>query len=278
MVYQDRIETNISQLFAYPENSEWFSIISVIIFEVNIVAEQKHYRFFVFVSFHYPQLFYCPHPYRCSGVSDLLCDERQEHGDSTFREGGVEWFKMTGCVCVTEEYQLPQTKCSKWSSNRSHVAGGNRLTNSDQMRPRITQDSTSHRKTYAAFSSRTHEYRCVERPPLFWSAKILSKGLSTITPRKNLRKAKAVIGWTTWVGYSFACATLNKTPVLWLARRAKTIQIEVWNSPWGLRLRECLGTSATEGHAGTWRCNGDRTCARKTDHNRTTPKKPQLCR
>jgi len=90
MVYQDRIETNISQLFAYPENSEWFSIISVIIFEVNIVAEQKHYRFFVFVSFHYPQLFYCPHPYRCSGVSDLLCDERQEHGDSTFREGGVE--------------------------------------------------------------------------------------------------------------------------------------------------------------------------------------------
>jgi len=41
MVYQDRIETNLLQLFAKQENSEWFSIISVIIFEVNIVAEQK---------------------------------------------------------------------------------------------------------------------------------------------------------------------------------------------------------------------------------------------
>jgi len=29
------------QLFAHPENSEWFSIIYVVIFEVNIVAEQK---------------------------------------------------------------------------------------------------------------------------------------------------------------------------------------------------------------------------------------------
>jgi len=41
MVYQDRIETNLLQLFAKQENSEWFFIISVIIFEVNIVAEQK---------------------------------------------------------------------------------------------------------------------------------------------------------------------------------------------------------------------------------------------
>jgi len=29
------------QLFVHPENSEWFSIIFVIIFKVNIVAEQK---------------------------------------------------------------------------------------------------------------------------------------------------------------------------------------------------------------------------------------------
>jgi len=41
MVWQDRIETNLLQLFAQQENSEWFSIISVVIFEVNIVAEQK---------------------------------------------------------------------------------------------------------------------------------------------------------------------------------------------------------------------------------------------
>jgi len=41
MVYKDRIEANLLQLFAHGENSEWFSIIFVIIFEVNIVAEQK---------------------------------------------------------------------------------------------------------------------------------------------------------------------------------------------------------------------------------------------
>ena len=37
----DRQETILLQLFEHPENSEWFSIISIIIFEVNIVAEQK---------------------------------------------------------------------------------------------------------------------------------------------------------------------------------------------------------------------------------------------
>jgi len=41
IVFQDRIETNLLQLFEQQENSEWFSIISLIIFEVNIVAEQK---------------------------------------------------------------------------------------------------------------------------------------------------------------------------------------------------------------------------------------------
>jgi len=41
MVYQDRLETNLLQLFGRPENSEWFSIISVIILEVNIVDDQK---------------------------------------------------------------------------------------------------------------------------------------------------------------------------------------------------------------------------------------------
>ena len=38
--YQDRLETILFQLFAHSENLEWFSIISVIVFEVNIVDEQ----------------------------------------------------------------------------------------------------------------------------------------------------------------------------------------------------------------------------------------------
>jgi len=41
MVYQDRLETNLLQLFVHPENSEWLSVISVIIFEVDVVDEQK---------------------------------------------------------------------------------------------------------------------------------------------------------------------------------------------------------------------------------------------
>jgi len=41
MVYQDRFGNNLLQLFAHPETSEWFSIISVISLDVNIVAEQK---------------------------------------------------------------------------------------------------------------------------------------------------------------------------------------------------------------------------------------------
>jgi len=41
MVYQDRIETNLLQQLAHPETSEWFSIISGIGFEVNIVSEQN---------------------------------------------------------------------------------------------------------------------------------------------------------------------------------------------------------------------------------------------
>jgi len=41
MIHQDRLETNLLQLFRHSENSELFSIISVIIFEVNIVDELK---------------------------------------------------------------------------------------------------------------------------------------------------------------------------------------------------------------------------------------------
>ena len=41
VVYQNQIETDLLKLCAHLENSEWFSVISVVIFEVEIVAEQK---------------------------------------------------------------------------------------------------------------------------------------------------------------------------------------------------------------------------------------------
>jgi len=39
VVYQDRLETNLLQLFTQTGASEWYSIMLVIILEVNIVAE-----------------------------------------------------------------------------------------------------------------------------------------------------------------------------------------------------------------------------------------------
>jgi len=41
MVYRDRFETNSLQLLVHPETSEWFFIISVVSFKINIVVEQK---------------------------------------------------------------------------------------------------------------------------------------------------------------------------------------------------------------------------------------------
>ena len=41
VVYQYRLETNLIKLSTHPENSEWFSIISVIISKVNIADKQK---------------------------------------------------------------------------------------------------------------------------------------------------------------------------------------------------------------------------------------------
>jgi len=38
VVYQDGIEANLMQLFAHQENLNWLSIISGIIFKVNIVG------------------------------------------------------------------------------------------------------------------------------------------------------------------------------------------------------------------------------------------------
>jgi len=59
MAYQDRLETNVFQQFANQENSEWFSIISVIVFEINIIKETSTIgtTFSFFISFHCPQLF-----------------------------------------------------------------------------------------------------------------------------------------------------------------------------------------------------------------------------
>jgi len=41
MVYRDRFEINLLQLFGHQYNSECSSIISAIIFEVNILVAQK---------------------------------------------------------------------------------------------------------------------------------------------------------------------------------------------------------------------------------------------
>jgi len=71
MVYQDRIKTNLLQILPHTENSECFSTMSVVYFEVKIVTEQKQasrQRLFLFsISFHCPQLFHLA-PCRCSGV------------------------------------------------------------------------------------------------------------------------------------------------------------------------------------------------------------------
>jgi len=43
MFYQDVLETNLLQLFVHPENSEWYSIISVIILRSMLLMNRnKH--------------------------------------------------------------------------------------------------------------------------------------------------------------------------------------------------------------------------------------------
>ena len=65
VVYQNRLEINLLQLFERPENSELFCIISVIIFEATLLMNRTKNLFFI--SFHCPQLFHCPPlPYRWS--------------------------------------------------------------------------------------------------------------------------------------------------------------------------------------------------------------------
>ena len=57
IINQDRIDRNLLQLLAHPENSEWCSTISVSIFVVNIVSVQKQTYsndFFIFCKFPFP--------------------------------------------------------------------------------------------------------------------------------------------------------------------------------------------------------------------------------
>jgi len=73
MVCQDWIETSLLQLFAQQENSEWFLIISAIVFEVNIVAERNKNidnDLLVFYKFPFPSTFVLPLPFRCFGVPE----------------------------------------------------------------------------------------------------------------------------------------------------------------------------------------------------------------
>jgi len=52
MIYQYRIEANLLQLFAHPENSEMVSIIPVILMSTLLLM-------FFFISLHCPQVYYC---------------------------------------------------------------------------------------------------------------------------------------------------------------------------------------------------------------------------
>jgi len=65
MGYQDRLETNLLQLFPHQPTSEWFSIISAIIFAINVVAAQKQAQvtiFFVFYKLPLPSTLLLPCP------------------------------------------------------------------------------------------------------------------------------------------------------------------------------------------------------------------------
>jgi len=73
MIYQKRFETKLFQLFAHSENSEWFSIISVVTFDVNIVSEQKQVQLgtiflFLCVKIALKTSLLPPMRCRCSGV------------------------------------------------------------------------------------------------------------------------------------------------------------------------------------------------------------------
>jgi len=68
MVNQDRLETALLQLFAHPDTSERFSVISVMNFDVNSVAEQKQALLVTIFKFPLSSTLTDHLTYRCSGV------------------------------------------------------------------------------------------------------------------------------------------------------------------------------------------------------------------
>jgi len=87
MIYQNWLKTNLLQLFGHPENSEWFSIISAIIFEVNIVDEQKQTQLvmiFCFCKFPLPSTLLLL-PCHCSAVPECTCVNKLANVNITSR-------------------------------------------------------------------------------------------------------------------------------------------------------------------------------------------------
>jgi len=74
MVYQDRIETNLLQLFAQHENSEWFQSFLLLFFKsILLLNGNKNIGndLLVFYKFPFPSTFILLSlPYRCFGVSE----------------------------------------------------------------------------------------------------------------------------------------------------------------------------------------------------------------
>jgi len=73
MAYQDRLETNLLQVFGTQKiQNDFPSFLLAYLFEVNIVDEQKRIQLVTifFISFHCPQMFYCsPFPTKPSPES-----------------------------------------------------------------------------------------------------------------------------------------------------------------------------------------------------------------
>ena len=83
MICQDQFEANLLQLFARTKNSEWFSIISVIRFEVNIVAKHVNGKKMTIMAM--GVLF----PWTQANSFELVV--RQSHGRPQRRQNKGDW-------------------------------------------------------------------------------------------------------------------------------------------------------------------------------------------
>jgi len=92
MVFQDQLETNLLQLFAHPQNSEWFSTIFAIIFEAKNFCCSKQVQLvtiFVFYKFPLPStLFLPPCP---SAVPASLFTRNTKHGFHSWKWSNLAW-------------------------------------------------------------------------------------------------------------------------------------------------------------------------------------------